>query len=134
DPSLGRVEGRRVLHDRIDEQLSEWTGARAAPEVVRALRERRIPGAEVLLPSKMYGEPHLEARGYYQALDHPASGTRRYPVWPLRCSFGPVPHYRSPAPTLGQHNDEILSGELGLSPTEIQRLRDLGVIGERLKR
>jgi crotonobetainyl-CoA:carnitine CoA-transferase CaiB-like acyl-CoA transferase len=34
-----------------------------------------------------------------------------------------------PAPTLGEHNDEILA-DLGLSAAEIQALRDADIIGE----
>jgi len=39
--------------------------------------------------------------------------------------------YRSPAPTLGQHNDEVLRGELGLDDAEIDDLRARDIIGER---
>jgi crotonobetainyl-CoA:carnitine CoA-transferase CaiB-like acyl-CoA transferase len=37
----------------------------------------------------------------------------------------------SPPPTLGQHNDEILGGELGLSADELRELRERKIIGER---
>ncbi len=38
--------------------------------------------------------------------------------------------YRRHAPTLGEHNDEVLA-ELGLAE-EVPRLRALGIIGERV--
>ena len=85
--------------------------------------------AEALVATKMYGEPHLEARGYYQGLDHPRSGRRRYPVWPMRFSYGPESHYATVAPTLGQHNAEILAGELGLGEEDLVRLEDASIIG-----
>ena len=81
----------------------------------------------------MYGEPQLEARDYYQTLEHPVTGKRRYPVWPMRFSFHTGPAYSGVTSTLGQHNDEILGGELGLTPAELGRLREQGVIGERWK-
>jgi crotonobetainyl-CoA:carnitine CoA-transferase CaiB-like acyl-CoA transferase len=36
-----------------------------------------------------------------------------------------------PSPTLGEHNDEILGGELGLSEADLSALRDAALIGER---
>jgi crotonobetainyl-CoA:carnitine CoA-transferase CaiB-like acyl-CoA transferase len=39
------------------------------------------------------------------------------------------PKYERPAPTLGQDNELILSGRLGLSSEEMAALRDRGVIG-----
>src|SRR5690606_7226671 len=126
--------GRRARHDEIDRRLAEWTREREADEVVTALRARGIPVARCLVATRMYGEPHLEARGYYQAVEHPRSGVRRHPVWPFRFSFGPEKPYAFAAPTLGQHNDEILGGELGLSAEELAELRAKEVIGERMKR
>jgi len=48
-------------------------------------------------------------------------------------AFGalPRPLHRSPPPTLGQHNDEILPAELGLSSEQIEGLRERRIIGER---
>jgi crotonobetainyl-CoA:carnitine CoA-transferase CaiB-like acyl-CoA transferase len=42
----------------------------------------------------------------------------------------PGPHRRG-APTLGQHNAEVL-GELGVGPAELDELADAGVIGDHL--
>jgi crotonobetainyl-CoA:carnitine CoA-transferase CaiB-like acyl-CoA transferase len=44
--------------------------------------------------------------------------------------LGP-PWHKSPPPTLGQHNAEILAGELGLSEFEIEDLRERQIIGTR---
>ena len=51
------------------------------------------------------------------------------PTLPFR--YASVDHWlRNAAPTLGQHNREILGELLGLGPEEIDRLREDGVIGE----
>jgi crotonobetainyl-CoA:carnitine CoA-transferase CaiB-like acyl-CoA transferase len=78
----------------------------------------------------MYDVPVLEAREYYQQLEHPITGAHRYPGWPFRIAPGPVGHHRFPPPTLGQHNDEVLRG-LGFTDAEIDDLRARKVIGER---
>jgi crotonobetainyl-CoA:carnitine CoA-transferase CaiB-like acyl-CoA transferase len=58
----------------------------------------------------MYDLPQLDARGYYEEVEHPITGPHRYP-------------------TLGQHNVEVLR-ELGLTDDEIEVLRTHHVIGE----
>jgi crotonobetainyl-CoA:carnitine CoA-transferase CaiB-like acyl-CoA transferase len=75
--------------------------------------------------------PQLEARGFFQTMQHPRSGEARYPGWPMAFSGLPRALHRRPPPALGQHNDEILGGELGLDEEERARLRAEGIIGER---
>jgi crotonobetainyl-CoA:carnitine CoA-transferase CaiB-like acyl-CoA transferase len=132
-PELARLEGRVAAHDELDRQLAAWTAPQEAPILAERLRSAGVPAAALLRNEELYGEPQLEARGYFQAIDHPVLGTLRYPGWPMHFSFGPTPIFAGPAPTLGQHNHEILSGVLGLAPDEIEALRGAGVIGETLK-
>jgi crotonobetainyl-CoA:carnitine CoA-transferase CaiB-like acyl-CoA transferase len=131
DGELATLEGRRRRHDELDERLAEWTRGRTAAETVAALQAVGVPASGLLVPAGMYGEPQLEARGFYQALHHPRSGIKRYPGWPVRFSFRDEPH-RMVAPTLGQHNEEVLSGELGLEAGEIEQLAAARVIGTAL--
>ncbi len=44
-------------------------------------------------------------------------------------SAGPARYWSGPAPTLGQHTDEVLRDELGVTDDELARLRDEHVIG-----
>ena len=71
------------------------------------------------------------ARGFWEPVRHPVVGEHRYPGWPMRLSGGPRGWYRSPAPLLGQHNEEVLTGLLDLGADEIADLELAGVIGER---
>ena len=48
----------------------------------------------------------------------------------MRLSAGPQRWYRSPAPLLGQHNDEVLSQLLGIGNDDLAELRATSVIGE----
>ena len=45
---------------------------------------------------------------------HPLVGAQEYPTWPMRMSAGPHACWTGPAPTLGQHTDEVLRDELGI--------------------
>ncbi len=133
DPALASLAGRLERANEVDAQLREWTAQRDAARVAELLVERQVPAATLLLAPNMYDEPQLEARSYYQTLHHPISGERRYPVWPMRFSFATGETHPSCTATLGQHNAEILRGELGLSRAELERLRKEKIIGERWK-
>jgi crotonobetainyl-CoA:carnitine CoA-transferase CaiB-like acyl-CoA transferase len=121
---------RRALHDDIDEYIAEWTRDRGVDSVVEGLRSHGVPAGAVITASLMLAEPQLNAREYYVPLDHPLTGVRRYPGWPMQFSFG-GPQQRTPPPTLGQHNAEVLA-ELGLDDAEIERLSKERVIGDRV--
>src|SRR5581483_4608808 len=104
---------------------------RPPAEVVDILRPLGVAVAPVIAVPRMYDDPQLSAREFYQPLEHRLTGTRKYPGWPMHFSFLGA-HHRRGAPTLGQHNTEILSGELHLSTEDIDRLAADGVIGDRM--
>jgi crotonobetainyl-CoA:carnitine CoA-transferase CaiB-like acyl-CoA transferase len=118
-------------HDVFDQVVAAWTRTQSAANIVAALREHSLPVEEVTTPERMYDLPGLDARGYYEEFDHAVTGRHRYPGWPFRITPGPTRHHRFAPPTLGQHNDEILSG-LGLSGDQLAALRRDRVIGERV--
>jgi crotonobetainyl-CoA:carnitine CoA-transferase CaiB-like acyl-CoA transferase len=130
DQALVRLDGRLGRHDELDEGIAAWTSERTPDDVVGALRPLGIPVATVLQVPRMYGDPQLNARGWFVGLDHAIVGARRYPGWPMKFSFSGV-HHHFGAPTLGQHNHEIL-GELGCTEADITQLAERGVIGDRM--
>jgi crotonobetainyl-CoA:carnitine CoA-transferase CaiB-like acyl-CoA transferase len=80
----------------------------------------------------MYDHPQLRARGFYEEIDHPIVGTMPTPTLPFR--FASVARWlRTPAPTLGQHNHEILVDELGIDEATYAQLEDAQIIGTRPK-
>jgi crotonobetainyl-CoA:carnitine CoA-transferase CaiB-like acyl-CoA transferase len=107
--------------------FAELDGEAIVAELVAA----DVPAAVVRLPTVADRNEHLDARGFYEAHEHPTLGTVRYPVLPTRFASWSGPVHSRPAPTLGQHNDEILGGELGLSAAELVGLRERGIIGDR---
>lgn len=110
--------------------LATWVGERAADEAAAAVLAAGVPASVVLTVPGMLDEPQLLARGYYQPLVHPLSGEVPYPGWPMVFSAGVGRHHRWAAPTLGQHNDEVLGGRLGLTAADLAALRADRVIGE----
>lgn len=131
DARLASPEARVQNHDAFDAALAQWTARQTSDEAADSLRRRGVPAERLLTADRMYEVDQLDARGFYEELDHPLSGRQRYPGWPFRITPGPTRHHRSPSPMLGQHNDEVL-GALGLSDDEIAKLRADQVIGDRL--
>jgi crotonobetainyl-CoA:carnitine CoA-transferase CaiB-like acyl-CoA transferase len=129
DSRFASAEKRCLAHDQFDVEVADWTRTQTAVEIINALSARHVPAEQVMTPDRMYDIAQLDARGYYEELDHPVSGAHRYPGWPFRMTPGPSRHHRFAPPTLGQHNDEILRG-LGLTDDELDELRARHVIGE----
>jgi crotonobetainyl-CoA:carnitine CoA-transferase CaiB-like acyl-CoA transferase len=131
DPAFATASGRRAAHDAVDDRLRAWLAELDRDEAVEKLVGAGVPAHALINGHYLMPNPQLEHRQFFQILEHPYTGKKRYPGLPLRFSaLGPHLH-RSPPPTLGQHNDEILGGELGLSGEELARLREKKVIGER---
>ncbi len=128
DPVLETATGRRQHHDDLDHHLSTWCGERSSDDIVDFLWTAGVPVGKVIQPHHQATLPQLQFRGFFEEVDHPVAGTARHRTLPIRFSRGPERHHRTPAPLLGEHNDEVLR-DLGLSDEEITALSDDGVIG-----
>jgi crotonobetainyl-CoA:carnitine CoA-transferase CaiB-like acyl-CoA transferase len=131
DASLATLAGRRAAQGRLDAELASWCAAQDRDAVVERLLARDIPAAPVLAPHEAAANPQLRARGFFEAVEHPVTGSHELPGLPMRFSALAGRWYQRPAPTLGQHNDEVLRELLGLADETIAGLRAAGVIGER---
>ena len=130
-PELDTAAGRRARHDEIDAELSAWLADQAAADAVESLLSAGVPAAEVINAHDIMPNAQLEARNFYQVMDHPVTGPTRYPGFPMNFSVLGSQLHRSPPPLLGQDNETVLRDRLGLGDEEIAGLRERKVIGER---
>jgi crotonobetainyl-CoA:carnitine CoA-transferase CaiB-like acyl-CoA transferase len=128
EPELATESGRRRHHDAIDRHLGSWCAERQADDIVDCLWGAAVPVGRVVQPHEQVALPQLQFRRFFEEVDHPVAGTARHSTLPMRFSRGPNRFHRRPAPLLGEHTDEVLRG-LGVSDTELARLREDGVIG-----
>ncbi|MGY4430762.1 crotonobetainyl-CoA:carnitine CoA-transferase CaiB-like acyl-CoA transferase [Bradyrhizobium sp. F1.13.1] len=128
DTSLKYVEARRALQEVIEAAIAAWTLNRDADEAMSELQTAKIAAGVARLPTDLLKDRHLGSRAFFQQIDHPFIGLHPQPSMPIREGAGPYV-IRTAAPTLGQHNREILSGLLCLSDVEIAELLKEGVIG-----
>lgn len=131
DAALATTEGRLARHDDIDTALADWVGQDTASARTELLLRHGVAASVVAVASDFPDDPHLAARGYYQTLTHPVMGDDAYPGWPMRFSAAPTLPHRRVAPLLGEHNREVLGGELGLSDADLARLEKDEIIGTR---
>jgi len=109
--------------------IEPWVASQSAADVAVALR---TAGA-LWAPYKSFRELSTDKEAVldnpmFTILDQPGIG--RYPVAASPVQFAAMPREAPrPAPTLGQHTDEILSGVLGLSGAEIAKLHDEKIVG-----
>jgi len=131
DSAYETSAGRREAHDAIDERLREWTRQRERAELVDELRSLGIPASEVANPCRLLEtNPQFRMRGYFETPEHPVVGAMPLPSLPFR--YASIDRWlRTPAPTIGQHNEVVLRGILGLSTDELRELAAEGVIGTR---
>jgi crotonobetainyl-CoA:carnitine CoA-transferase CaiB-like acyl-CoA transferase len=128
DPSLNTHEGRVWAHDVLDKHLEQWTGGRDSSTAAELLVGYGVPAAELADARVGSMHPQLAARGFFESLDHPVAGTHHVPAIPFKYrSVGKW--YRTAAPTLGQHNADILGDLLGLDEPSLAALAEDGVIG-----
>ncbi len=121
---------RHAHHDEIDAAISAWVAERNRDDAVDELLAAGVPAAPVITGRESIDNPQLAARGHQQWMDHVVVGAVPYPSFPGRFN-GQYHRLGRPAPTLGEHNEEILRDVLGLDDAEIADLAEAQVIGTR---
>ena len=127
DPVFDAAAGRQLRQRELDERIAEWTRQHTHYEVMRLLQPLGIAAAPCLDVHELAADPQLQERGFLVELDHKEIGKRRLAGLPAKFSAMPQIAY-GPAPLLGEHNEEIFCGLLGLSADEVKRLQDRQVI------
>jgi crotonobetainyl-CoA:carnitine CoA-transferase CaiB-like acyl-CoA transferase len=119
-----------VAADQIESALTDWSIVRDAQDAARVLQSAGVSAAILRTAHDLPNDPQLRAAGFWQWLERPFIGRHLVPAAPYRLD-GVAPPLARPAPTLGQHNHEVLSERLGLSALEVEHLEHRRVIGTR---
>lgn len=129
DPRFATRAGWRQHMDVLRAAVDRWAQGRTSVEACAALAEAGIAAGPVLSAPQVLADPHLAGRNMLIEVPRPDGGE------PAVVPGNPVKLSRSPdnaggeLPTLGQHTDEVLAAELGLSADALASLRADGVIG-----
>ncbi len=113
--------------DEFDAIFLPWVTEHTMEECLAAAQSARVYGAPVMSPANVVHNRHFKEREYFRTVDHPATGPVLYPGAPFKATETPWSMDRH-APLLGEHNAEVLTGELGLSTQDLAQLRAQGCI------
>ena len=119
---------RKDNEDALDEVIAAWTIERSAQEAMSVLQGSAVPAGVVTSTQNLLDDEHLQARGFFEWAKGVHADLRLYPLPAFRMS-GERQGVRWPAPMLGEHNDTVLKGKLGLSEVEMHILADKQIIG-----
>jgi CoA:oxalate CoA-transferase len=112
----------------LNEIVQGWLdSAKSDEEIYSSLEEHRVPFAPVLTVEEVINHPHMRQRGTIRTVHDRFMPDFDVPGFPLRFSKFPG-QLELDAPTLGEHNEEILRNRLGYAADKIQRLEADGVL------
>ncbi|OBH04617.1 CoA transferase [Mycobacterium sp. E1747] len=137
--ALARLLGRPDLAandwwdqpDEIDKLISDWTARRPVAEAVDTLRAAGVAAARVAPAAELLRDPHLHARGFWEAVEHPVAGSFLCTGMPFAFLGRPRRWIRRVPPLYGQHTSEVLTGLLGHGHEDLAVLRQSGTIAAR---
>ncbi|KAL5512589.1 hypothetical protein ACEPAG_3242 [Sanghuangporus baumii] len=127
----------------IENAIIGWTSKRTPEEVVKAMVDANVPVGRVMNVKDIMENEHVRERGMIERVRVPyRNASEGKPTEESESSAGwdldvhrVIPLMESDIPTrwagpdLGQHNDEVLGGILGLSKSDLDELKVRGVIG-----
>ena len=107
DPRFATLQTRTVHAQEMGAFLAEHLPAKSTQEWLALFGAADIPATPVNTIDDLFDDPHLQAVGFWQEVEHPTEGRLRVPGIPSTWSRT-QPDIRRLAPGLGEHTDEVL--------------------------
>lgn len=127
DPRFQTPQGRVEHIDEVDGMVSDWISRHDLAQVVEQFEDVQAPIGPAYDISQIFNDPQYQARKDIVEVEDedlgPIKMTNAFPF----LSETPA-QIRHAGPRKGQHNDEVLAGELGLGPDRLAALKDDGTI------
>jgi succinyl-CoA--D-citramalate CoA-transferase len=113
--------------EELDDMISEWTGQRTVEEVLEVMKEAGVPAGKLFTAEDMLSDEQYAARGSVVEVEDPDIGP--FPMQNVVPRLSETPgEVRWTGPKLGQHNDEIYGGVLGMGEEDLTTMRERGII------
>lgn len=118
-----RIEHRQALIPLLTKMVAKKSKA----EWITLLEAAGVPCGPINNLQEVFENEQVIARGLEMHVPHPTAGTMKLVASPMRLSKTPV-EVRMPPPLLGQHTDEVLRENLGMSEEQISKLHQKGIV------
>jgi crotonobetainyl-CoA:carnitine CoA-transferase CaiB-like acyl-CoA transferase len=109
------------------EFVGNWMKKHTKEEVWQKAQAANCPVTPINSAEDVVKSEQMNARGFFEEIEHPKAGRLKMPARPYHFSKTPCALER-PAPLLGEHNDAIYRERLGYGEEELDELRKAGVI------
>jgi crotonobetainyl-CoA:carnitine CoA-transferase CaiB-like acyl-CoA transferase len=126
DPRYADSIKRKERELELEAIVEAWTANFTSDELAALLEKHNIPCAPVRTINQVAEDPHVRDRGSIMEFDYPGLGAYPVPAFPPK--FSSLEIQKKRAPLLGEHNDEVLRELLGCAASELEELRQRGVI------
>jgi crotonobetainyl-CoA:carnitine CoA-transferase CaiB-like acyl-CoA transferase len=127
DGKWGNVKDRVKDRENVDAWVTRWTEKHTLDELMKLCDSVDVPYGPVNSIAEIFEDPQYKARENIMFFKDPRVGELAMPNVCPRLSDTPgTIEWLGPA--LGEHNDEIYKGLLGMSDHEVGMLKDKGVI------
>lgn len=118
DPQWDTLAKRAQRSDEINGIVADWTSGLTAAEIEARCVAHDVPVGTAYTAEDIVNDAHMQARHDVVTVDDPVIGPTKQQA-PYPRIDGAVPTAPAGAPTLGQHNEEVWSGLVGLTPAEL---------------
>jgi formyl-CoA transferase len=127
DPKYSTHGARGSHQAELDGLVEAWTQTLGTRTVLDLMDRFGVPAGLIYRAPEMLEDPHFEARQAIVSVPHPDFGELRMQNVAPKLSETPGA-IRSPSPAMGQHNDEVYLGLLGLSEERYADLKAAGIV------
>ena len=123
----GTLKNRERDRQQVDEHVGAWTASHDRAELLRICEQAQVPCGPIYAIDEIFEDPQYAARGNILKMQDDRVGELPIPNLVPRLSDTPG-SVKWLGPRLGEHNDEIFKGLLGLTDEDLRRLASEGVV------